>query len=116
MGGSPVAAQEASDDDDARVVVLAAGSPVESASNPLPPATSAAEAGQEDSKREAPAEAASKELKQEAAPVEAKQGVAAAAAGVQAMAVTVVRDVETGLGASTSDQGGEKPSWFTPKR
>ncbi|NP_001335856.1 uncharacterized protein LOC100193205 isoform 1 [Zea mays] len=32
------------------------------------------------------------------------------------MAVTVVRDVETGLDTSTSDQDGDKPSWFTPKR
>ncbi|ONM58291.1 RNA-binding (RRM/RBD/RNP motifs) family protein [Zea mays] len=31
------------------------------------------------------------------------------------MAVTVVRDVETGLDTSTSDQDGDKPSWFTPK-
>ena len=53
-----------------------------------------------------------------AAPVEAKQeaATAAAAAGVQAMAVTVVRDVEAGPDASTSGQGGDKPSWFTPKR
>ncbi|CAL5026343.1 unnamed protein product [Urochloa decumbens] len=123
MGESPVAAQEASDDAhaNARVVVVAAGSPVESASEPLPPpgsATPAAEADQEDSKREASAEAAPEELKQEAAaPVEAKQEAAAGAAtGVQAMAVTVVRDVEAGLDASTSDQGGDKPSWFTPKR
>jgi hypothetical protein len=52
-------------------------------------------------------------------PEEPKQE-AAAAAGVQAMAVTVVRDVETGLDASTSDRdgdgAGDKPSWFTPKR
>ncbi|CAN6276352.1 unnamed protein product [Urochloa humidicola] len=127
MGGSPVAAQEACDDDAARVVVVAAGSPVESASEPLPPpgsATPAAEGDQELSKREAPAEAAPEELKQQeaaaaAAPVEAKQDAAPAAgavAGVEAMAVTVVRDVETGLDASTSDRGEEKPSWFTPKR
>ncbi|AQK44964.1 Probable sphingolipid transporter spinster homolog 2-like [Zea mays] len=35
------------------------------------------------------------------------------------MAVTVVRDVETGLDASTSDRdgdAGDNPSWFTPKR
>ena len=105
MGGSPVAAvQDASDDADARVVVLVAGSPVDSASDSLPPpvaATPAAEAKQEP-----------EEPKQEA--------TAAAAAGVQAMAVTVVRDVETGLNASTSDRdgdgAGDKPSWFTPKR
>jgi len=105
MGGSPVAAvQDASDDADARVVVLVAGSPVDSASDSLPPpvaATPAAEAKQEP-----------EEPKQEA--------TAAAAAGVQAMAVTVVRDVETGLDASTSDRdgdgAGDKPSWFTPKR
>ncbi|CAO2035840.1 unnamed protein product [Urochloa humidicola] len=124
MGGSPVAAQEACDDAGARVVVVAAGSPVESASEPLPPpgsATPAAEGEQERS--EGPAEAAPEELKQQqqeapaAAPVEAKQQAAApAAAGVQAMAVTVVRDVEAGLDASSSDQGGDKPSWFTPKR
>uniref|UniRef100_K3Y5Z8 Major facilitator superfamily (MFS) profile domain-containing protein n=1 Tax=Setaria italica TaxID=4555 RepID=K3Y5Z8_SETIT len=115
MGGSPVAAQEASDDDAARVVVPVAGSHVESASNPLPAApgsvTPVAEGDQEHSKREAPAAAAA------AASVEAKKEAApAAAAGVEAMAVTVVRDVETGLAASTSDQGGDKPSWFTPKR
>ena len=106
MGGSPVAAvQDASDDADARVVVLVAGSPVDSASDSLPPpvaATPAAEAKQEP-----------EEPKQEAE-------AAAAAAGVQAMAVTVVRDVETGLDASTSDRdgdgAGDKPSWFTPKR
>ncbi|KAG2567561.1 hypothetical protein PVAP13_7NG333100 [Panicum virgatum] len=117
MGGSPVAAQEASDDDAARVVVRIAGSHVDSASNPLPPpgsATFAAEGEQEHAKPEAPAEAASAQ-----APVEAKQeaaAAAAAAAGVQAMAVTVVRDVEAGPDASTSGQGGDKPSWFTPKR
>ena len=113
MGGSPVAAQEASDDAAAARVV---GSHVDSASNPLPPpgsATSAAEGDQEHAKPEAPAEAASAQ-----APVEAKQeaATAAAAAGVQAMAVTVVRDVEAGPDASTSGQGGDKPSWFTPKR
>eukprot|EP00267_Zea_mays_P027760 XP_008656953.2 G-rich sequence factor 1 isoform X1 [Zea mays] len=32
------------------------------------------------------------------------------------MAVTVVRDVETGLDTSTNDRDGDKPSWFTPKR
>ena len=39
-----------------------------------------------------------------------------AAAGVQAMAVTLARDVETGPEASTSGSAEEKPSWFTPKR
>nr|CAB3485187.1 unnamed protein product [Digitaria exilis] len=113
MGGSPVAAQEASDDGARVVVVAAAGSPVESASNPIPPPASAEEGGQEQSKPEARAEEAPEELKQAAAaPVEAKQE----AAGVQAMAVTVVRDLEAGPEASSSDQGGEKPSWFTPKR
>ncbi|KAF8704064.1 hypothetical protein HU200_031550 [Digitaria exilis] len=102
MGGSPVAAQEASDDGARVVVVAAAGSPVESASNPIPPPASAEEGGQEQSKPEARAEEAP-EAKQEAA-------------GVQAMAVTVVRDLEAGPEASSSDQGGEKPSWFTPKR
>jgi len=112
MGGSPVAAvQDASDDADARVVVLVAGSPVDSASDSLPPpvaATPAAEAKQEPVPVLGP-----EEPKQEAE-------AAAAAAGVQAMAVTVVRDVETGLDASTSDRdgdgAGDKPSWFTPKR
>jgi MFS transporter, Spinster family, sphingosine-1-phosphate transporter len=51
---------------------------------------------------------------------ETKQAAAAAAAaaagGVQAMAVTVVRDIETGLDTSTSDRDDDKPSWFTPKR
>lgn len=114
MGGSPVAAVKDASDDGARVVVLVAGSPVESASGPLP--LPAADGNQEadDLKRE---EAAA-ETKQEAAAAEAKQE--AAAAGVQAMAVTIVRDVETGLEASTSHRGGggagEKPSWFTPKR
>ncbi|XP_066343330.1 probable sphingolipid transporter spinster homolog 2 [Miscanthus floridulus] len=113
MGGSPVAAvQDASDDADARVVVRVAGSPVDSASDSLPPppvaATPAAEAKQEPVPVLGP-----EEPKQEAE-------AAAAAAGVQAMAVTVVRDVETGLDASTSDRdgdgAGDKPSWFTPKR
>ncbi|XP_066343280.1 probable sphingolipid transporter spinster homolog 2 isoform X1 [Miscanthus floridulus] len=113
MGGSPVAAvQDASDDADAWVVVLVAGSPVDSASDSLPPppvaATPAAEAKQEPVPVLGP-----EEPKQEAE-------AAAAAAGVQAMAVTVVRDVETGLDASTSDRdgdgAGDKPSWFTPKR
>jgi MFS transporter, Spinster family, sphingosine-1-phosphate transporter len=40
--------------------------------------------------------------------VEAKQGV-------QAMVVTVVRDVETGVDTSGGATG-EKSSWFTPKR
>ncbi|XP_062184094.1 probable sphingolipid transporter spinster homolog 2 [Phragmites australis] len=125
MGGSPdAAAQDASDD--ARVVVVVAGSPVESTSDPVPPpaAASAAAIPAAEGKRESPAAAA--EAKQEAAAeaeaalVESKQA-AATAAGVQAMAVTVVRDVETGPDASTSDRGGgggagEKPSWFTPKR
>jgi hypothetical protein len=111
MGGSPVAAvQDASDDADARVVVLVAGSPVDSASDSLPPPPVAA--------------TPTAEAKQEPVPVlgpeEPKQEAAAAAAGVQDMAVTVVRDVETGLDASTSDRdgdgAGDKPSWFTPKR
>jgi hypothetical protein len=115
MGGSPVAAHEASDDDDdAGVAVPVAGSHVESASNTIPAApgsvTPVAEGDQERSEREAPAEAAP------AAAAEAKKEAAPAAAGVEAMAVTVVRDVEMGLDVSSSDQGGNKPSWFTPKR
>lgn len=94
MGGSD-ATPAASD------VVVVVGAPVEdSTSDPLPPPPPPAEAAAE-AKRE-PSEAA----------VEGKQE---AAAGVQAMAVTVVRDVETGLDASTSGAA-EKPSWFTPKR
>uniref|UniRef100_A0A804UHY4 RRM domain-containing protein n=1 Tax=Zea mays TaxID=4577 RepID=A0A804UHY4_MAIZE len=82
-------------------------SPVDSASDPLPPSVA-----------ETPASAA--EAKQESVleTEETKQAVAAAAAaagGVQAMAVTVVRDVETGLDTSTNDRDGDKPSWFTPK-
>lgn len=111
MGGSPVAAvQDASDDADARVVVLVAGSPVDSASDSLPPPPVAA----------TPAAEAKQEPVPVLGPEEPKQEAAAAAAGVQAMAVTVVRDVETGLDASTSDRdgdgAGDKPSWFTPKR
>ncbi|KAL6651074.1 hypothetical protein ACP70R_009999 [Stipagrostis hirtigluma subsp. patula] len=118
MGGSPGATRDASDG--ARVVVVVAASPVESASDPLPtpPATTPAAEG----KREPEAAAAAVTAvgaKQEAAapagaaPVEAKQQ---AAAGVQAMAVTVARDVETGMDATTSGGADEKPSWFTPKR
>jgi hypothetical protein len=113
MGGSDAATTEARDD--AQVVVVV-GSPVaDSASDPLaapaplPPAPEAAEA---EAKRELPAAAPA-----EAVAVEGKQDAAAAtAAGVQAMAVTLVRDVETGPEASTSGAAEEKPSWFTPKR
>ncbi|GJN26976.1 hypothetical protein PR202_gb14946 [Eleusine coracana subsp. coracana] len=102
-----------------RVVVVVAGSPVVNPdSSPAPPAPVA------ESKPELPAAAAAAaaqvERKEqqgaapapaEASPVEGKQ------AGLQAMAVTVVRDVETGVDTSTSDGvAGEKPSWFTPKR
>ncbi|KAL6903725.1 hypothetical protein ACP4OV_004538 [Aristida adscensionis] len=118
MGGSPDATRDSSDA--ARVVVVVAGSPLEPPSDPLPPpaapspaATPAAAGGN----REAEAAAAAAAGKQEGAVAatagEAKQ---AAAAGVQAMAVTVVRDVEVGLEATTSGGSDEKPSWFTPKR
>jgi hypothetical protein len=108
MGGSDAAT-------DAQVVVVV-GSPVgDSASDPLaaparplPPApTQPAEAAE--AKRELSAA-----VPAEAVAVEGKQD--AAAAGVQAMAVTLVRDVETGPEASTSGSAEEKPSWFTPKR
>ncbi|PWZ40934.1 putative sphingolipid transporter spinster 2 [Zea mays] len=101
-GGSPVAAVQDASDDGARVVVLVAGSPVDSASDSLPPAVAATPAPAAEAKQESVSE--TEETKQ------------AAAGGVQAMAVTVVRDVETGLDASTSDRDGDKPSWFTPKR
>jgi MFS transporter, Spinster family, sphingosine-1-phosphate transporter len=102
MGGSPEDAQA----DAQRVVVVAAGSPVADSAPPPPPAPAAEgkpEWKEVPQKETAPAPA-------KASPVEAKQGV-------QAMAVTVVRDVETGVDTSTSDgAAGEKPSWFTPKR
>jgi MFS transporter, Spinster family, sphingosine-1-phosphate transporter len=98
MGVSPQDAQE----DAQRVVVLVAGSPVDdpAATPPIP----AAEGKPVEPKQQAaPAPA-------HAAPVEPKQGL-------QAMAVTVVRDVETGVDTSASAAAaGEKPSWFTPKR
>jgi MFS transporter, Spinster family, sphingosine-1-phosphate transporter len=96
MGVSPQDAQE----DAQRVVVLVAGSPVDdpAATPPIP----AAEGKPVEPKQQAaPAPA-------HAAPVEPKQGL-------QAMAVTVVRDVETGVDTSAA-AAGEKPSWFTPKR
>ncbi|KAK3144196.1 hypothetical protein QOZ80_4AG0309950 [Eleusine coracana subsp. coracana] len=102
--------------DHAQRVVVVAGSPVVNPdSSPAPPApvaeakpelpaAAAAQVEPKDQQRAAPAPA-------EASPVEGKQ------AGLQAMAVTVVRDVETGVDTSTSDgAAGEKPSWFTPKR
>ncbi|KAM0896278.1 hypothetical protein ACQ4PT_023292 [Festuca glaucescens] len=100
MGGSDAATTDARDD--AQVV----GSPVgDSPSDPAPlPPAEAAEAKRELSAA-APAEALAVEGKQEAA-----------GAGVQAMAVTLARDVETGPEASTSGSAEEKPSWFTPKR
>ncbi|TVU15139.1 hypothetical protein EJB05_38644 [Eragrostis curvula] len=104
MGGSPDAAQDAQ-----RVVVVVAGSPVVDPDSAPPPPPLAPPA---EGKPELPAV----EPKQEAAaagevePAEAKQGV-------QAMAVTVVRDVEAGADPSSSNGGAaEKPSWFTPKR
>nr|ACG45760.1 carbohydrate transporter/ sugar porter/ transporter [Zea mays] len=108
-GGSPVAAVQDASDDGARVVVLVAGSPVDSASDSLPPPVAATPAPAAEAKQESVSE--TEETKQAAA-----AAAAAAAGGVQAMAVTVVRDVETGLDASTSDRDGDKPSWFTPKR
>uniref|UniRef100_A0ACD5USL8 Uncharacterized protein n=1 Tax=Avena sativa TaxID=4498 RepID=A0ACD5USL8_AVESA len=96
--------------DDAQVVVVV-GSPVgDSPSAPLaapapPPPASVAPADAAEAKRELPPEALAVESKQQQA-----------AAGVQAMAVTLVRDVETGPGATTSGSPEEKPSWFTPKR
>ncbi|WVZ86467.1 hypothetical protein U9M48_033237 [Paspalum notatum var. saurae] len=115
MGGSPpaAAAQDARDGDARVVVVLAAGSPVESsASDPLPPPPAAATPPPEPKQQEEAAAVPEDLVKQ------APAAAAAATAGVQAMAVTVVRDVETGPEASTShgDGVGEKPSWFTPKR
>ncbi|KAM0923588.1 hypothetical protein ACQ4PT_005429 [Festuca glaucescens] len=103
MGGSDAATTDARDD--AQVVVVV-GSPVgDSPSDPAPlPPAEAAEAKRELSAA-APAEALAVEGKQEAA-----------GAGVQAMAVTLARDVETGPEASTSGSAEEKPSWFTPKR
>ncbi|GJN02291.1 hypothetical protein PR202_ga19625 [Eleusine coracana subsp. coracana] len=102
--------------DHAQRVVVVAGSPVVNPdSSPAPPApvaeakpelpaAAAAQVEPKDQQRAAPAPA-------EASPVEGKQ------AGLQAMAVTMVRDVETGVDTSTSDgAAGEKPSWFTPKR
>lgn len=100
-GGSPDAAQ--------RVVVVAEAPVVNPDSSPAPPPPVA------EGKPELPAAAQVEQKQQQqpapAAPVGAKQ------AGVQAMAVTVVRDVETGVDTSTGDgAAGEKPSWFTPKR
>ncbi|KQJ83683.1 probable sphingolipid transporter spinster homolog 2 [Brachypodium distachyon] len=116
MGGSDATPDAR---DDARVVVVV-GSPVgDFASDPrtptppppvsTPSASAPAEAAE--AKREFPAEAAEAEGKQQQA-----AAAAAATTGVQAMAVTVVRDVETGPEASTSGSAEEKPSWFTPKR
>uniref|UniRef100_A0A0D9W7C5 Major facilitator superfamily (MFS) profile domain-containing protein n=1 Tax=Leersia perrieri TaxID=77586 RepID=A0A0D9W7C5_9ORYZ len=93
MGGSDVTTTQGSDD--ARVAVVVVGAPVndESASVSGP----------------APREAA-------ATPAEAA-AAAATTTGLQAMAVTVARDIEAGVqDASTSGAAGEKPSWFTPKR
>jgi MFS transporter, Spinster family, sphingosine-1-phosphate transporter len=101
MGVSPQDAQE----DAQRVVVLVAGSPVDDpAATPIPAAEGKpVEPKQQQQQQAAPAPA-------HAAPVEPKQGL-------QAMAVTVVRDVETGVDTSASAAAaGEKPSWFTSKR
>ncbi|KAM3388312.1 hypothetical protein ACQJBY_010844 [Aegilops geniculata] len=121
MGGSDAAPAAR---DDAQVVVVV-GSPVDGSPSPSPspsPAdpplaasapASTPPAAEAEAKRDLPAAAAA------AAPaenlvVEGKQVEAAAAA--QAMAVTVVRDIEAGPEASTSGFAEEKPSWFTPKR
>ncbi|VAH34391.1 unnamed protein product [Triticum turgidum subsp. durum] len=115
MGGSDAAPAAR---DDAQVVVVV-GSPVDG-----PPAPSASDpplaASAPASTPPAPEEAEAKRELSAAAPaeslvVEGKQ-VEAAAAAAQAMAVTVVRDVEAGPEASTSGVADEKPSWFTPKR
>jgi MFS transporter, Spinster family, sphingosine-1-phosphate transporter len=101
MGVSPQDAQE----DAQRVVVLVAGSPVDdpAATPPIPAAEGKPVEPKQQQQQAAPAPA-------HAAPVEPKQGL-------QAMAVTVVRDVETGVDTSASAAAaGEKPSWFTPKR
>ncbi|KAM0923762.1 hypothetical protein ACQ4PT_005295 [Festuca glaucescens] len=113
MGGSDAATTHARDD--AQVVVVL-GSPVADDSTSDPPAppppapTPPAEAAEpkRDLSAAAPAQTVAVEGKQEAA--------ASAGAGVQAMAVTLVRDVETGPEASTSASAEDKPSWFTPKR
>uniref|UniRef100_A0A0D9W7C8 Major facilitator superfamily (MFS) profile domain-containing protein n=1 Tax=Leersia perrieri TaxID=77586 RepID=A0A0D9W7C8_9ORYZ len=104
MGGSDVTTTQGSDD--ARVAVVVVGAPVndESASVSGP----------------APREAAATPAVTTTPGEESKQEAAAAAAtttGLQAMAVTVARDIEAGVqDASTSGAAGEKPSWFTPKR
>ncbi|XBI57233.1 hypothetical protein VPH35_038677 [Triticum aestivum] len=121
MGGSDAAPAAR---DDAQVVVVV-GSPVDGSPAPAPsdpplaasapastppaPAPAAAEA---EAKRDLPAAAAAAPAENLA--VEGKQVEAASAA--QAMAVTVVRDIEAGPEASTSGFAEEKPSWFTPKR
>lgn len=113
MGGSDAATHDARDDV-AQQVVVVAGSPVADspsdplATAPLPPASvSPAEAA------EAKRELSSGVPPEAAVAVEGKRQEAVA---VQAMAVTLVRDVETGAEASTSGSPDEKPSWFTPKR
>jgi MFS transporter, Spinster family, sphingosine-1-phosphate transporter len=98
MGGSPQAAQE---EEAQRVVVLVAGSPLDDpAATPPIPSAEGKPVGPKQQAAPAPADAALVEPKQ----------------GLQAMAVTVARDVETGVDTSTSAAAGEKPSWFTPKR
>uniref|UniRef100_A0A0E0I4A7 Major facilitator superfamily (MFS) profile domain-containing protein n=1 Tax=Oryza nivara TaxID=4536 RepID=A0A0E0I4A7_ORYNI len=116
MGGSEEVAQGS---DGARVAVVVVGAPVGDDSAAPPPAAAAGAApavtpGEEAAKRESLLAAAAAAA---AAAAECKQEAAAAATGLQAMAVTVARDVEAGgLDASTSGAADEKPSWFTPKR
>ncbi|XP_047062453.1 probable sphingolipid transporter spinster homolog 2 [Lolium rigidum] len=117
MGGSDAATTHARDD--AQVVVVVVGSPVAADSTSDPPApppqapTPPAEAAEP--KRDLSAAAAAAAPAEPVVAVEGKQE-AAAGAGVQAMAVTLARDVETGPEASTSGSAEDKPSWFTPKR
>ncbi|XP_006652538.2 probable sphingolipid transporter spinster homolog 2 [Oryza brachyantha] len=123
MGGSEVTPES----DGARVAVVVVGAPApaladddDSASGPPPPPPPPP--APRDAAAAATAVTPGEEVKGEsllaaAAAAECKQEEAAATTGLQAMAVTVARDVETGgLDASTSGAADEKPSWFTPKR
>ncbi|KAM3368722.1 hypothetical protein ACQJBY_016938 [Aegilops geniculata] len=104
MGGSDAAPAAR---DDAQVVVVV-GSPVDGSPSPSP-----ADPPLAASAPPAPAPAAAAAPAENLA-AEGKQVEEASAA--QAMAVTVVRDIEAGPEASTSGFAEEKPSWFTPKR
>ncbi|EEE61370.1 hypothetical protein OsJ_15524 [Oryza sativa Japonica Group] len=114
MGGSEEVAQGS---DGARVAVVVVGAPVGDDSAAPPPAAAAGAApavtpGEEAAKRESLLAAAAA-----AAAAECKQEAAAAATGLQAMAVTVARDVEAGgLDASTSGAADEKPFVVHPLR